>query len=92
MTTAQILERGIVELRKVVAGLWRDLSSSDITPAQRSELRLRLIKANRDLRQCLSAYDLECRQPRERGGDSLARQPVQLRFVDTDYANSLQPV
>jgi hypothetical protein len=92
MTTSQILERGIIELRNLIAGLWRDLSSRDITPQVRAELRLRLLKANRDLRQCLNAYDLECRRARERDDHPFARQPVILRFVDTDYANSLQPV
>ena len=92
MTTSNVLERGIVELRKLISGLWRDLSSDEINPAQRSELRGRLTKANRELRQCLDAYDQACRQSPGRTDSQLARQPVQLRFVDTDYANSLHTV
>lgn len=90
-TTSTILERGIIELRKLIVCIWRDLSLSGITPAERLALRGRLLKANADLRRCLDAYDLECRQARECETARLARQPVKLRFVDADYANSLHP-
>jgi hypothetical protein len=86
MTKLEILDRGIVELRKLLSKCWREMSSGHLTPYDRRELRNQINTATSDLRRCLDAYEAEARRLRELAAQERTGPPsVQLRFLSTDY-------